>query len=264
VTVDEQNFCDPQLGAAPSGPCTFALSHLNEALLLAQARGYTFLTCADYAASRPTGEKMIVMRHDVDALPTRALEVGQTEASIGIRSSFFFRVHSNEYNAFGYDTMMVIRRLAAMGHEIGLHAEPRDFAAAIGLDPDPVLTAGARMLEAISGVEVRGVACHNDITPDNNLHHFVAGKAASLGFNYEAYDREGLDLFYRAAYVTDGHYWRWRTYLEGELSDDTRCFCKHVADGASLLYVLVHPHIWYSKHFHLVTTGVMEETRGVE
>jgi hypothetical protein len=256
--MDEQNFCDPHLGAAPAGECTFALAHLRETLEYAQARGYRFLTCADYAAERPDRDRVIVMRHDVDALPTRALEVGLMEADLGIRSSFFFRIHSNEYNAFGYDTMMVIRRLAALGHEIGLHAEPRDFAASIGRDPDPVMINGARMLEAISGVAVRGVACHNDITPDNNLHHFVPGKAAELGFAYEAYDREGLDLFHRAAYVTDGHYWKWRTYVDGELSDDMRCVCRHVADGVPLLYVLAHPHIWYSRHFHLVTTGVME------
>jgi hypothetical protein len=195
------------------------------------------------------------MRHDVDALPLRALHMGRMEHEAGIRASFFFRVHSNEYNAFGYDTMAVMSGLAEMGHEIGLHAEPRDFAAALGRDPDPALIGAARLIEAVSGVKVRGLACHNDITPDNNLDHFPPGKAAGLGFEYEAYDREGLDLFHNSLYVTDGHYWRWRTYVDGGLSDDQACLCHHMAKGVPRLYVLTHPHVWYANHFHLVTTG---------
>jgi len=246
--MDEGHFCDALLGPA----CGFRLDHLEAVLAAALDGRYIFLTCGDYAdGARPAGN-FAVLRHDVDALPIRALSVGRLEHQLGILASYFFRVHANEYNAFGFENVAVIRQLAAMGHEIGLHAEPVDLAAATGCDPAGTLVASRAMLEAVADVPVRGVACHNDVTPDNNLDYLTGARARALGFRYEAYDDENLGLFRTATYLTDGHYWRWRSFIGGRRTDDERCLCRHVADGVAPLYVLVHPHVWPRRHFHLV------------
>jgi hypothetical protein len=253
--VDEGHFCDPLLGPAGGGTCGFDLRHLELTLRGMLTAGYTFLTCAEYADGRRPTEPFAVLRHDMDALPVRALALGRLEHRLGIRASYFVRVHANEYNAFGFDTVQVLRQLTAAGHEIGLHAEPRDLHAATGCDPDPVLVATRHLIEAVVGVPVRGVASHNDITPDNNLLHFSPGKARSLGFRYEAYDDDSLGLFATSTYVTDGHYWRWRAFVGGRLTDDESCLCQHAQARTPRLYVLLHPHVWYERHFHLVATG---------
>lgn len=256
--MEEGHFCEPQLGPVSGAEeCGYHLRHLAAILGDAKEAGYTFQTCAEVASGEIATEPVMVLRHDLDALPFRAHGVAMLEHRLGIRASYFVRVHANEYNAFGFDTVRLLRELVAMGHEVGLHAEPLDLRAATGCDPDRVIPGAIRMLEAMTGGTVHGMASHNDVTPDNNLDYVTPTKIRSLGLRYEAYDRETLGLFHNATYVTDGHYWRWRAYVKGRRTADERCLCRHVEERSPRLYVLLHPHVWHERHFHLVTTGAM-------
>jgi hypothetical protein len=232
-------------------PCPLSHQHFAEILDLATSAGYRFATCVQVAAAGSgSAAPLLVLRHDVDLLPERAVPVGVAEHERGIPASYFFRVHANEYNALSHQTLAIMRELLAMGHEIGLHAEPLDLAASCGVDPTTGVRAAARVLGDLLGVPIQGVASHNDVTPDNNLDFFRAIPATDLGLRYEAYDDRALGLFGRSWYVTDGYYWHWRTFRDGALTDDRSCLCKHVAAGRAPLYTLIHPHVWYARHPH--------------
>lgn len=238
--------------ATPSA-CSYQHEHFRDTLTLGLERGYTFRACADYAAHGPVPEQLLaVMRHDIDLLPERAPAMALIEADLGIRSTYFFRVHANEYNAFGHETLAIMRDLADMGHEIGFHAEPLDLQASTGVEPGHAIKTSVAALEALLGREIKGVASHNDITPDNNLDYFRRVPAADLGLSYEAYDDSGLDLFAKSYYVTDGHFWYWRTFRRGELTEDRSCLCAHFDARHAPVYALLHPHVWFAKHFHRV------------
>lgn len=55
----------------------------------------------------------LILRHDVDAKPQRALEMAKIEMEFGLRGTYYFReTTADEF---------VVRQIAAMGHEIGYH-----------------------------------------------------------------------------------------------------------------------------------------------
>ena len=66
-----------------------------------------------------SGEELGVcaLRHDVDARLEASVAMAEAEAEMGIHSSYYFR--SREI----YDAEKAIRRIAALGHEIGYHYE---------------------------------------------------------------------------------------------------------------------------------------------
>jgi hypothetical protein len=226
--------------------------HFREILHQAVESGYAFFTCAQYAAKCPREELTAVLRHDIDILPERAPGLAQIEADLGVQASYFFRVHANEYNAFSHENLAIMRDLVAMGHEVGLHAEPLDLRASCGVDPATGVRAAVLMLSDLLGVAVVGAASHNDITPDNNLDFFRSTPVNDLGLAYEAYDESGLGLFQSSWYVTDGYFWQWRAYDKGVLTDVKDCLCAHIAQRRTPLYCLIHPHVWYPRHAHRI------------
>jgi hypothetical protein len=77
--------------------------------------GYAFLTVAEYLASDDLPERFVVLRHDVDRMPARALRMARIEADQGARSSFYYRTSTFEVDR--------VRRVRALGHEVGYHYE---------------------------------------------------------------------------------------------------------------------------------------------
>jgi hypothetical protein len=232
-------------------PCALSHDHFREIVLSALSSEYSLYTCAEYARHRPEG-RVAVLRHDIDLAPELAPPMAAIEAESQIAATYFFRVHANEYNAFSHENLAIIRDIADMGHEIGLHAEPLDLRASCGIDPETGIRAMIAALSDLLGKPVVGIASHNDITPDNNLHFFREKTARDLGAAYEAYDAEGLDLFDKSWYITDGHFWKWRAFDHGVLTDNEDCVCKHVQARRSPLYCLFHPHVWYKRHPHRI------------
>lgn len=90
-----------------------AYTHLVSSL---QAAGYAFFTFEDYCRGKAAG-KYVILRHDVDLRAEFSDEMARVEAGLGIRASYYFRVvkASNKPE--------IIRRIAALGHEIGYHYE---------------------------------------------------------------------------------------------------------------------------------------------
>ena len=78
--------------------------------------GYQITTVLQYLETRPSG-KILVLRHDVDEQPQNALKMAEAEKELGVNATYYFRRVSKS------DHPDVIRKIAAMGHEIGYHYE---------------------------------------------------------------------------------------------------------------------------------------------
>ncbi|MCL2592574.1 MAG: hypothetical protein FWD82_04330 [Defluviitaleaceae bacterium] len=217
------------------------------------AHDYEICGCMAHISKRKT-KKRIVMRHDVDKYPIRAYDIAKIEHDNKVYSTFFFRVFSDEYNIFGYETMAIIRDIEKMGHEIGYHAEPVDVSAAhADVSAEQAFTMGKKALELLLMHGIQGAASHREATGNNNLYQFFGKKELKeLGLVYEAYDESKLSLFTHSTYITDGYEWRWRIFENGILTNDERCLCQLLEDDREGIYCLTHPHSWYGSHLHRV------------
>ena len=81
-----------------------------------KAGGYEPLTLTGYLrGGKP--DKYVILRHDVDRLPYNSLAVARIEKEEGMKGSFYFRAVPESWDED------VIRKISAMGHEVGYHYE---------------------------------------------------------------------------------------------------------------------------------------------
>lgn len=86
-------------------------------LLLALIAGdYKMVTFADYLKGE-SGERFVILRHDVDLQPYNSLRMARMEAELGVFATYFFRTVSESWDE------KVIKEIGSMGHEIGYHYE---------------------------------------------------------------------------------------------------------------------------------------------
>ncbi|TKX82260.1 hypothetical protein [Halorubrum sp. SD626R] len=86
--------------------------------LLEQLRSqrYQFKTFDDQI-----GNNEIVLRHDVDWSPAKALRMGEIEQEYDVSSTYFFMLSCPLYNTFSDSVLGAVEELQTMGHEVGLH-----------------------------------------------------------------------------------------------------------------------------------------------
>ena len=86
--------------------------HLLTSLL---EEGYTF---TDFSPLEP-GE--VVLRHDVDLSPRRALEMARLEARLGVQSTYCYLLTTPVYNLLEVEHVNALKEIVALGHDVALH-----------------------------------------------------------------------------------------------------------------------------------------------
>lgn len=118
--------------------------------------GYTFCNYFNWGKAN----KAVIMRHDVDMSPARALELANIEADEGIASTFFVLMKNDFYNPFALHAHNALCEIVSLGHEIGLHFDETLY----GPDEDIVsaIHAEASLLSQSigGGYAVRVVSMH--------------------------------------------------------------------------------------------------------
>jgi hypothetical protein len=79
------------------------------------ASGYRFHTFSQ-VAEQGAGPH-VLLRHDVDRLPSRSVAMATLESECGACATYFFRVRAGRFDA------QAVREVSALGHEIGYHYE---------------------------------------------------------------------------------------------------------------------------------------------
>ena len=194
----------------------------NYRKLLTLAKGvYEF---RDYASS-DQGGRFVLWRHDVDFSPRGALRFAELESEEGTTATYFFLLRSRFYNLLDEGSRDVVARIAALGHEVGLHFE-YDYHGALGeaglVDR---LREEKEILEAVTGTEVRAFSFH---MPTEATLRFTERTYAGLLNVDSEYFRSHVD------HCSDSNgYWRHRR-LEDVLRETE----------SDRLQVLTHP-VWW-------------------
>ena len=97
----------------------FTIKIYTNLLGVLRKQGYSFQTFADFL--KDPADKVIVLRHDVDARKENSLRFAEIQHGLGIKGSYFFRVVPGSYDE------EVIKKIAGMGHEVGYHYETMDL-----------------------------------------------------------------------------------------------------------------------------------------
>lgn len=93
----------------------FTEARYNEILTIA-AKKYRFLG-SDISGDDP----IVCWRHDVDYSPHRALALAKIEAEKGLKCVYHILCSSRYYNILESEISNILREIAILGHEIGLH-----------------------------------------------------------------------------------------------------------------------------------------------
>lgn len=230
----------------------FRYATLEEELRAVLAAGYTPITCEGYLEHKraPVAPRVLVTRVDADLSLSKATPLLDIFDRVGLRATFFVRLHAPEYNPFSFEGYRVLKRMLAQGHEVGLHAEPIDASHIWDEPAEACLERDLAVLSLILGHKVRAVASHGGLTGYNNLDFFKGKDPSSLGLLYEGYDETpAFNLFHESRYVSDSEWTRWKAYDQGKkLEGDTRTPSAHAADAPPVLHLLLHTDTYFHHH----------------
>jgi len=209
-------------------PSRFALSRLSrqlyvEFLAKARSRGFSFVRFQDFlpgATALPS--RYIALRHDIDFAPQHSLEMAELEHAAGVASTFFVLVDGQFYDPLRSDVIRQLRRIHALGHEIGLHfAVSSSVHSSIG----EVVAFRMELLSALAGTTIRSFSQHDPVNAGFVPVALPAGHRACVDVSQVIRDNDLL-------YVSDSAM-MWRRYTFETALEQNRNLC-----------LLAHPHSW--------------------
>ena len=222
--------------AAADGEVEFTFEWYGDFLDRLLAHGCTFRSYRDEV--RP-GD--VILRHDVDWSPRRALQVARMEAERGVEATYFFLVTSPFYNVLHKPNREILARLESMGHDVALHFSTHQYWSEEPPEGDLVdrVRAEQRVLLTVTHDPVNTVSFHRP--PE------WAVRRSFGGFESTYEERFFTDIAYRG----DSNQ-RWRE--EPPLADG-------VPDR---MQVLTHPGLWGEEDagFEERLTALEDETLG--
>ena len=92
----------------------FTYTKYAELLKTFLKNSYKIYTVEQYLKKKPK-ENFVILRHDVDRALSNALQLAKIEASLGIKSTYYFRTSTFK--------LPIVKQISEMGHEIGYHYE---------------------------------------------------------------------------------------------------------------------------------------------
>jgi hypothetical protein len=205
-------------GAAGSPDSHFTERAYRELVRLAGA-GYAFVSFTEYDTADAGS---LLWRHDLDFSVHRAVAIAGIEADEGARATYFVQLHSPFYNALEAEIADAVRKILALGHELGLHFDAHFYGHRAG---EEELARERALLEAFFETPVHAFSLHN---PSLNGWREDRDLVAGMVNAYGPY------LSTRYGYASDSHgYWR-----EGPLAEVL------AAREHDRLQVLTHPEWW--------------------
>lgn len=98
----------------------FTVSIYKELLSILVGADFSFQAYSEFV--KKLNEKVIILRHDVDARKEQSLQFAKIQHHMGIIGTYYFRMAPQSFDK------KVIRDIASLGHEIGYHYETMDKA----------------------------------------------------------------------------------------------------------------------------------------
>jgi hypothetical protein len=231
----------------------FTFKNIKKQYLAALNAGYNIITCKDYYLTKANlSNKTLVNRVDIDLSIKKTERLIDIFNELGIKASFFLRLHAHEYNPFSFENYRIIKKLINSGHELGYHSEIIDQSVIWNETSSTCLIRDIEVINTMFGVNIVGVASHGGMTGLNNLDFWKDKQASDFGLWYEAYDEQiNFNLFKESFYISDSEWTRWKSYDKGKLlSGDNKTFEEHIFENHNLIYLLIHPDTYFDNHFY--------------
>lgn len=233
----------------------FTFDKLKNQYTKALEYDYRIITCADYSKLKKQQKlqsKVLVNRIDIDYSVKKAERIADLFTDLGIKGTFFVRLHAPEYNPFSFENYRILKKILEQQHELGYHSEVIDQSVIWDEDAETCLLRDIEILNKMFGIKIKGVASHGGMTGLNNLDFWRDKKPSDFELLYEAYDTQPeFDLFRNSFYISDSEWTRWKCYDNGELVEgDTRSFAEHLEDEHPLIYLLIHSDTYFDRHFY--------------
>jgi len=205
------------------------------------------MTLCSYLSERTIGERVCILRHDVDRKPRNALMMAKLESLIGVRSTYYFRYPYT----FHPD---IIRNIARLGHEIGYHYETL---AKTGGDQEKAIRLFEQELMEFRTIEdVRTICMHGSpLSKYDNRDLWEDEDLSRFGIIGEAY----LSVKDVSYFSDTGRSWNSKNNIRDFLSvngkdsininttDELISLTKQ--RGLKGFYILTHPERWASSKF---------------
>jgi hypothetical protein len=221
----------------------FTLEKYLELCILLLEGGCRIMAFQDYISSAPISNA-IILRHDVDSKPNRALRMAKLESDVGIRSTYYFRHTKGVFNP------EIIDEVQGMGHEVGYHYEVLSKS---GGNYERAIKLFGQELEDFRKIcDVRTACMHGSpLSKFDNRDLWKHYDFRDFGIEGEAYLSAGQNLRY---FSDTGWDWSGRHKLRDLLSngnersievrstDDLARELRNRRDG--IAYVLIHPGNW--------------------
>lgn len=233
----------------------FTFDYIESQLVSALEAGYVFVTCKEYISLKAINKVpplCLVNRVDIDLSCKKAKRLAEIFNKIGVKASFFVRLHAAEYNPFSFENYLILKFIKNSGHEIGYHSEIIDQSVIWAEEAGDCLLRDIKIINEMLGIQIRGVASHGGMTGHNNLDFWKEKSPSDFNLLYEAYDKsDNFNLFQEALYISDSEWTRWKSYNAGLLIEgDRRSLSEHVSDKHRLIYLLIHPDTYFERHFY--------------
>jgi hypothetical protein len=209
-------------------PRRFVLSRLSrklyeEFIAKAKASQFAFVLFRDFLPGSPAlRPKYIALRHDIDFAPKYSLEMAELEHAAGVVSTFMVLVDGHFYDPLHRETIEQIRRIHALGHEIGLHFA---VSSSVHSDIGEEVAFRLRVLSTIVGAPVQSFSQHDPVNAGFISVSLPPG-------HYPCVDVSKVIHDHRLLYVSDSAM-MWRRYTFDSALDEHRNLC-----------LLAHPHSW--------------------
>lgn len=198
----------------------FTTTHYTE-ILRSLKEKFEFVTYDNIEAKT----KYVLMRHDVDFSPQRALRIAEIEHKEGVRSTFFWHMHSEFYNLLDKDSFEIVNKIQSLGHEFGIHFDTHFFQIQNEEEIESALEKEKKIVELIFNIQPKVFSFHN-------TNDFVMGcqkfKYANLVNTYAKYFQKNIK------YCSDSNgYWRFDRMIDVVKND-----------AYDKLHLLTHPENW--------------------
>ena len=207
----------------------FSLDSYSSALRSYREAGYSVTGFRGYLDAPHV--KHMILRHDIDNSIEQALRVARVDAEAGCTSAFFLRVHARGYNLLSLPSLLIIKEIEELGHEVGLHLEG-GLHEVLGHDAEEWAERQRDIFETALGRPVKALSLHE---PARMGGYEFASRLVEKWSDLEYHAYEPRFMMPSIKYLSDSS-GRWR---EGH-------FALWV-DEVPVLQVLTHPFWWYEK-----------------
>lgn len=180
-------------------------------------------------------DKSIILRHDIDFSPSRAIDIARIEYQLGVKSTYFILLSTEFYNVFSKETAGIFNEILDMGHDIGLHFDEQRYDASSINQMKDYVYHESKILEKALGVSINVVSMHrpSKISLDNNI-------------KFEGIINSYSQMFFKdMKYVSDSRM-NWR--------EDVIEIIK--SNKYDKIHILTHP-FWYSNKFEKTEDKLM-------